>query len=226
MSDRLTTPKAPEQAKSAPKRGFPRNLSVGFRIVEDAGNPAMKAFVVAVDANKFKADLPWSFGPRPVNTDSGLDVPIPTQVTIQPYTTKRIDMGVFVRAFDLHYGGQAPVATSAAYWMVPRSSIAKPPKSVTDDTGTRTSRGRTLIIPNSPAVIDMDYRGELKLQLFNPSALPVTLPANEAVSQLVFPSLSPFICHVISVGTPEYELYFPPTNRGAGGFGSTGARGQ
>lgn len=72
-----------------------------------------------------------------------------------------------------------------------------------------------LTLPNSPATIDPDYRGELKVILWNAGAEPVRVSRGMRIAQLVFSRFA----------TPEpveaQEL--GDTSRGAGGFGSTGA---
>ena len=63
-------------------------------------------------------------------------------------------------------------------------------------------------------VIDSDYRGEIRVGLVNQSALPYTVQPGDRVAQLV----------VTPVVRAELELAedLDETERGAGGFGSTG----
>lgn len=71
-----------------------------------------------------------------------------------------------------------------------------------------------LTLPNSPATIDPDYRGELRIILQNLGAEPVTLERGERVAQLVFARFeAPEVVEVDRV---------TETARGQGGFGSTG----
>lgn len=73
-----------------------------------------------------------------------------------------------------------------------------------------------LTLPNSPGTIDPDYRGELKVILQNLGARPVVLSRGERVAQLVFARFAaPAVVEV--AGTEA-------TERGEGGFGSTGTR--
>jgi dUTP pyrophosphatase len=71
-----------------------------------------------------------------------------------------------------------------------------------------------LTLPNSPATIDPDYRGELRIILQNLGPDPVTLERGERVAQLVFSRFE----------APEIRLVenVSQTDRGQGGFGSTG----
>jgi dUTP pyrophosphatase len=71
-----------------------------------------------------------------------------------------------------------------------------------------------ITLPNSPATIDPDYRGELRIILQNLGSEPFTLERGERVAQLVFARFeAPRIAVVERVGE---------TARGEGGFGSTG----
>lgn len=63
-------------------------------------------------------------------------------------------------------------------------------------------------------VIDADYRGEIKVCLYNDSNLPKTIEPGERIAQLV---IIPFIAVDFTI-VPELN----PTERGEGGFGSTG----
>lgn len=71
-----------------------------------------------------------------------------------------------------------------------------------------------LTLPNSPATIDPDYRGELRIILQNLGSAPVTLERGERVAQLVF---ARFEAPRIVAAERLNE-----TERGQGGFGSTG----
>lgn len=71
-----------------------------------------------------------------------------------------------------------------------------------------------LTVVNAPGTIDSDYRGELKVLLVNLGAKPVTIRRGERVAQLV-------ITPAPQVGFVEVEA-LETTERGAGGFGSTG----
>ena len=72
--------------------------------------------------------------------------------------------------------------------------------------------GVTLI--NPPATIDSDYRGELKIALVNLGAEPFGVTRGMRIAQLV----------VARVERPIFQPVetLPDSDRGAGGFGSTG----
>lgn len=71
-----------------------------------------------------------------------------------------------------------------------------------------------ITLPNSPGTIDPDYRGELKVIMQNLGPEPVTLVRGERIAQLVFCRFeAPEVVEVLEVSG---------TDRGVGGFGSTG----
>ena len=71
-----------------------------------------------------------------------------------------------------------------------------------------------LTLPNTPATIDSDYRGELLVAMINLGTEPVAVQRGMRIAQLVFQR----------VGAVELEevAELPPSERGQGGFGSTG----
>lgn len=69
-------------------------------------------------------------------------------------------------------------------------------------------------LPNTPATIDSDYRGELMVALVNLGAEPFRVERGMRIAQLVF-------ARVEGAGFREVTA-LPPTGRGSGGFGSTG----
>jgi dUTP pyrophosphatase len=71
-----------------------------------------------------------------------------------------------------------------------------------------------LTVLNSPGTIDADYRGEVGVILINLSNEAVTIEPSERIAQLIF---SPVI-QVFLNETKELS----ETDRGSGGFGSTG----
>jgi dUTP pyrophosphatase len=74
-------------------------------------------------------------------------------------------------------------------------------------------KGVTVV--NAPGTIDSDYRGELKILLVNLSNEPVTIERGDRVAQMV-------IAPVTRVELIEAE-HLSSTDRGEGGFGSTGS---
>jgi dUTP pyrophosphatase len=68
---------------------------------------------------------------------------------------------------------------------------------------------------NSPGTIDADYRGEVQVLLVNLSSEAFTITRGMRIAQLV---VAPFVQARL-----EERLEVTPSQRGAGGFGSTGA---
>lgn len=77
-----------------------------------------------------------------------------------------------------------------------------------------TKHGITL--PNAVGVIDSDYRGELKVALINLKSEAYTIHHGDRIAQLV---VSPVLLSV-----PVEVNSLKETQRGTGGFGSTGKR--
>jgi len=71
-----------------------------------------------------------------------------------------------------------------------------------------------ITVLNGPGTIDADYRGEVKVLLIHLGSEPFTLEAGTRLAQLV---LTP-----THVGDVEVVDTLPDTDRGSGGFGSTG----
>jgi dUTP pyrophosphatase len=69
-------------------------------------------------------------------------------------------------------------------------------------------------LPNTPATIDSDYRGEIKIALINLSNEPFTVKSGERIAQMVIAR------HEQAILIPVDVLN--ETKRGEGGFGSTG----
>ena len=71
-----------------------------------------------------------------------------------------------------------------------------------------------LTVLNAPGTIDSDYRGEVQVLMVNLSDAPVTIAPLDRVAQIVFAPVAR--AELILVAELE------PTERGAGGLGSTG----
>jgi len=71
-----------------------------------------------------------------------------------------------------------------------------------------------VIVLNSPGTIDSDYRGEIKILLYNTGIKDFVVQPGERIAQLVF-------APVTQVTFEEIEE-LSETDRGSGGWGSTG----
>ena len=113
--------------------------------------------------------------------------------------------------FDLQPGQRHAVATGFQVAIPEGYEIQVRPRS-----GLALKHGIT--VPNTPGTIDSDYRGEVKVIMINHGTEPFPIRRGERIAQLV-PAA------VIRAQFDEVaELC--ETERGAGGFGSTGGHGS
>nr|WP_298682815.1 dUTP diphosphatase [uncultured Dongia sp.] len=73
-----------------------------------------------------------------------------------------------------------------------------------------------ITVLNAPGTIDADYRGEVGVILINLSDTPVTLKRGERIAQLLLAK--------VELLTWDEVRELPTTERGTGGFGSTGLK--
>jgi len=121
-------------------------------------------------------------------------------------------------AADLHCAEDAPVTINPGARALLSTGIAVAIPSadivalIFPRSGLSSKFGITL--SNCVGVIDSDYRGEIKVSLTNTSTEPYTVNPNDRIAQLLFTNtLQPTLTNVESLSE---------TQRGAGGFGSTG----
>jgi len=127
-----------------------------------------------------------------------------------PAYAREGDAGLDLRAAHdatLEPGGRGLVGTGLAVAIPPGYAGLVIPRS-----GLALSQGVTVL--NAPGLVDAGYRGEVKVLLINHGEKPVTVRRGDRISQLVVQSVER--TEPIEVG----EL--PASERGAGGFGSTG----
>jgi dUTP pyrophosphatase len=74
-----------------------------------------------------------------------------------------------------------------------------------------------LIIPNAPGLIDADFRGQWHIVLFNPNNCAVMIEHGEHIAQLVLSEYKRVEWEPV-----QRAAELSGTERGAGGFGSTG----
>lgn len=103
--------------------------------------------------------------------------------------------------------GRAMVPTGLAMALPPGYEAQVRPRS-----GLAAKHGVTVL--NSPGTVDADYRGEVKVILINLSDTPFTIHRGDRIAQMV-------IAPVSRARLVETET-LDATDRGAGGFGSTG----
>jgi dUTP pyrophosphatase len=108
------------------------------------------------------------------------------------------------------------ILSSGQYALVPTGlTIALPPgyeAQVRPRSGLAAKHGVTVL--NSPGTIDADYRGEIGVLLINHGDAPFSIRRGERIAQMV-------IAPVVRVELVR-AVTLPGTDRGSGGFGSTG----
>jgi dUTP pyrophosphatase len=119
-------------------------------------------------------------------------------------------------AVDLRNAGPSVTIPSLGRVLVPTGlALALPPGyevQLRARSGLALNRG--IGLPNAPATIDSDYRGEVKVLLINFDPAPQEIAHGERIAQLL-------LARVARIAWAEVDS-LPPTERGDGGFGSTG----
>jgi len=128
--------------------------------------------------------------------NAGFDLFVPKQTVISPVGSTMVSM-------DIQCEMVLPNNQPTGYYLYPRSSISKTP----------------LMLANQVGIIDSGYRGNIigafrLLSNGNEGNLSYTVDANTRLLQICAPSLQPFLVEIVD------EL--SNTERGTGGFGSTG----
>jgi dUTP pyrophosphatase len=126
------------------------------------------------------------------NDNAGFDLFVPADTVFAPGEKKLVSMNVKATLTN-------DFGATVHYWMLPRSSISK--------TG--------LMLCNSVGVIDRTYRGELMAFLWNTTETPVTVSKGSRLVQIVAPDMG-------RIREMMVVQELDQTERGEGGFGSTG----
>jgi dUTP pyrophosphatase len=134
------------------------------------------------------------------------DLPLPERAT--PHAAG-YDVRSSEKDFELEPGEIRAVSTGLIMELPPGVECQVRPRS-----GLAARYGITL--PNSPGTIDPDYRGELQVLMQNTGREGVTIRRGHRIAQLVFARFeAPEVMETQSL---------TETERGAGGFGSTGKK--
>ena len=104
-------------------------------------------------------------------------------------------------------GGRALVPTGLAVAIPDGFEMQVRPRS-----GLALKHGVTVL--NAPGTVDSDYRGEVGVILLNTGAEPFSIARGERIAQAVFAP--------VTRAAWEEVVVLPETQRGTGGFGSTG----
>lgn len=131
--------------------------------------------------------------------DSGFDVFVPNDVTFdQQFVSKFIDMGI--KTEMIYCEVDTDKLSTCAFTSYPRSSISKTP----------------LMLANHTGIIDSGYRGSLIGAFRSLSPSNYVVEKDTRLLQICHPTLCPI--YVVLVNEDDLTT----TERGAGGFGSTG----
>ena len=133
----------------------------------------------------------------------GRDLPLPSYASAG---SAGLDLSAATGPLTLAPGARALVGTGLALALPEGLEGQIRPRS-----GLALKHGVTVL--NSPGTIDSDYRGEIGVLLVNLGESPFTVERGMRIAQLV-------IAPVVRARLVEGEA--PPSDRGAGGFGSTG----
>lgn len=120
---------------------------------------------------------------------------------------------------DLYYVGNEPLTIEAGQTVLVHTGVAMEiPEGLVGLIFARSGLAtkRSLAPANKVGVIDSDYRGEIMVALHNHSDKPQTVEAKERVAQIAF---VPYVAAAFEVADELGD-----TERGTGGFGSTGRK--
>jgi len=129
--------------------------------------------------------------------DSGYNIKFPRDISIDPGCSI-YDMEVKVACMMNN--------KFSAFHVLPRSRIGN----------------TSLMMANSIGLIDSEYTGNIKIAIRNFSSDVYEVKKGESLFQVCAYNLVTPIIKVVNKNSEEYRLLFPATERGDGGFGSTG----
>jgi len=112
-------------------------------------------------------------------------------------------------------GGPVTLAPGARARVPTGIAVAIPPGwegQIRPRSGLAAKAGVTVL--NAPGTIDADYRGEIQVLLVNLGEAPYTVASGDRIAQLVIAPAARAALTIVDA--------LPETERGAGGFGSTG----
>ena len=142
---------------------------------------------------------------KPLSEKIGREIPLPYYATAG------------AAALDLHACIDRPeTIPSGGEALIPTGLAVAVPEGHVGILAVRSSMGirHGVSLSNGIGVIDSDYRGPLRVGLHNLRREPYTVQPGDRIAQLL----------IVPVACPEIEIVdaLPETERGEGGFGSTG----
>lgn len=175
--------------------GLGNMIAERFKVAAKTPEPVIK--VVVIDSRVSEQDLPVAH----TSNSAGMD--------LRAYPVDKD--GAPLDHIVLNPGDQVLVSTGLRVWIdMPGYAGFMFARSGTGVKG--------LVLGNGTGVIDSDYQGDLKMCLWNRGTERMKISAGDRVAQLVImPVLTGYTMQVL----PEFEA---KTERGTGGFGSTGVK--
>lgn len=137
----------------------------------------------------------------------GADLPLPAYAT--PDSAGLDLLAAIAEPIVLQPGERKLVPTGLAIALPPGFEAQVRPRS-----GLALKHGVTVL--NSPGTIDADYRGEIGVVLINHGQVPFTINRGERIAQMIVAAYA----RVAWQAVEDLDA----TQRGAGGFGSTGVK--
>lgn len=165
-------------------------------------------YILRIKTNNPELKKLYSKARKNHKSDSGFDLYCPSFLVVEPNKTEKIDFEIKCEMINRQYKGFYTIdgESNVAYMLVPRSSISKSP----------------LRMSNSIGIIDESYRGNIMAYVDHHQGFgttkyegPYIINKNERLFQIVLPSLESFEVELVDEELSE-------TERGEGGFGSTG----
>jgi dUTP pyrophosphatase len=118
---------------------------------------------------------------------------------------------------DIHASHDVCIPAKGGTAMVPTGISVEVPEGYECQARPRSGLAKQgIVVFNSPGTVDSDFRGEMMIMLINHSTKDYHVRAQDRIAQLVFAPVVQAKFEVVDELTP--------TERGAGGWGSTGVR--
>jgi dUTP pyrophosphatase len=131
--------------------------------------------------------------------NSGFDLFFTESLRFDNFKTTMVDFRV--KCEMKYYNTLENISKPSAFYLYARSSLSKTP----------------LMLSNHVGIIDSGYRGFLMGAFRNLSPEPYVVEKHQRLVQICSPDLKPFLVTLVD------ETFLSSTERGAGGFGSTGS---
>jgi dUTP pyrophosphatase len=144
---------------------------------------------------------------QPLHKNLGKEIPLPSRMT---GSSAGLDLAAALDAPQTLSPGKRALIPCGFAMAIPEGYEAQ----VRPRSGLAAKHGVTVL--NSPGTIDADYRGEVKVILVNLGEEPFVIEPGMRIAQMV---VAP-----VTMSCVEVVATLPTSERGSGGFGSTGVR--